>query len=86
MKVSESQKKVLRLMAEGWALGTEVGIYNRAWLQRDGLGRGGPVEYIRSPTVEALCVKKLIVAKRTFPNTTWSLTKQGKEVAESLCK
>ena len=33
--------EIIRLLGEGWELGIGHGLHARAWMQKDGLGRGG---------------------------------------------
>lgn len=89
MKLSEGQSKVIRLMQEGWALGshlTQIGhtrLIERGVLQKHGLGHGAPMEDVNIRTINALVRKKLITK---HPNklvmvqpTRYSLTEKGKE-------
>jgi len=74
VKLSNPQQKVIDLMKAGWELGVNGGINNRAWLQRDGCGRGGPTEDVHFNTFYALYKRHLIVIKKAgFPTATWRL-------------
>lgn len=81
MKISKPQMKVLRLMADGWELGVSSGITSRRWLQKNGLGRGGPVEDVRQDVFFALYKKGLLKkTKHSFPSSTWGLTDDAMEL------
>jgi len=87
MKLSKHQEKVLKLMGEGWELGTDTyeirhtGLCERGRLQKNGLGRGDPIEYCKIVTVDAL-VKKGLLERLDNPYimikpTRYRLTKEG---------
>lgn len=89
MKLSEGQSKVIRLMQEGWELGSDLDIIGHTGsretgrLQKHGLGHGNPCEDVKIVTINALCRKGLIKKKpnnyvMTQP-TRYSLTEKGKE-------
>ena len=63
MKLSKSQQHVVDLMDQGWHLGMTGGINPEPWLQRDGLGYGGPTERIHRGTFWALWKKRAIINK-----------------------
>lgn len=93
-KLSKTQLNVLRLMSEGWELGSypiQIGftrIVEHAVLQKHGLGHGDPMEKVNIRTINALLRKKLI----RFPSnphpmietTRYWLTEKGRNVATSL--
>lgn len=79
-----SQRKVLQAMADGWELGREDTCAGGFWMQRDGLGRGGPLEEIRNPTGFALLTAGWIkVVKREWPTVQYALTPAGRKALES---
>jgi len=90
MKLSKNQIKVLQLMQQGWELGSSVGtigftvIVRRAWLQKNGIGHGAPIENTKIVTVNSL-VRKGLVEKLSNPYvmtqcTLYRLTSKGKEL------
>lgn len=89
MKLSEGQSKVIRLMQEGWELGSDLGTIGHTRmretgrLQKHGLGHGHPVEVVNIRTINAL-VRKGLITKHpnrlvTIEPTRYSLTEKGKE-------
>jgi len=89
MKLSKHQEKVLRLMGEGWELGTDTyeightGMYEGGRLQKNGLGRGDPIEYCKIVTIDAL-VRKGLLERLNNPYimiqpTRYRLTKEGQQ-------
>lgn len=81
-KLSERQQKIIDLMAAGWELGVSGSMDFRAWLQRDGIGRGGPTENLNGNTFTSLSRRKLIRQKeQRFPTSKWELTEAGRELA-----
>lgn len=78
-KLSETQREVLRLMADGWELGSTGGFEPRYWLQKGGLGKGGETKDIRSTTYLSLLGLGLIEqAAHKFPFVYYRLTEKGK--------
>ena len=74
VRLSKTQEEVVTLMREGWELGQTSGWDHRAWLQKDGIGKGGPTKRVSSSTFHALWKKKVIVEKkRGYPTTTYRL-------------
>lgn len=83
---TELQLKLLKRMAEGWALGQSTSFMASApyWLQRDGVGRGGPTEAVKAGTAQACIDRGWIMRKREdFPTCEWKLTEAGREVANA---
>lgn len=84
MKLSKTQRMVLKMMSEGWELGqVTIPTSDRgAWLQQGGCGRGGRVMTVHHGTLQALWKRELImVNKRGFPSITYKLTEEGKQEA-----
>ena len=74
MKLSKAQQKVVDLMKEGWELGKSQSMSGRAWLQKDGVGRGGPVEKVNTNTFWSLYKKEIIkLKKQSFPTSIYEL-------------
>lgn len=80
MKLSKAQQKIIELMKEGWELGRSTSFAsNRAWVQQDGVGRGGKSEKMSISTFCVLLDKKLIELKKDgFPTSKYQLTELGK--------
>ena len=90
VKLSIQEEKVLKLVSEGWELGTDIyenghtGMCERGRLQKNGLGRGDPIEHCKIVTVDAL-VRKGLLERLDNPYvmikpTRYRLTKKGKIV------
>lgn len=79
-KLSKAQGEVVRLMREGWELGKSEGMSGGAWLQKNGVGRGGETKTISISTYLALYTKRIIAGEYTFPTSKYSLTELGKNV------
>jgi len=66
MKLSKNQNRVIELMNDGWELGSSLStightrLVERAWLQENGLGKGGKTEEVSILTVKSLVRKNLI--------------------------
>ena len=74
MKLSVLQQKVIDLMNEGWELGLTQGFCPRAWLQKNGLGKGGETLNISVATLYSLERNKLIVSQGySYPTRTYKL-------------
>ncbi len=74
-RLSAAQIHVLERMRQGWALCTSEGFDSSCWLQRDGCGKGGLSEKVRSDTWFSLFKRKLIHRKeQRYPTSTWELT------------
>lgn len=79
------QKEVLKLMADGWELGLDIGISGRYWMQQGGCGKGGESRNLHTNTIYFLIRKNMISrTKREFPLEHYALTEEGRKVAESL--
>lgn len=80
-KISSKQTEVLRLMAAGWSLGVHAGV----WLQRDGIGRGGPTLKVRKDVFGALCRRGLVTKIRQgFPSSEYGLSAAGRKALADL--
>lgn len=81
MKLSETQKQIISLMREGWELGASHTFTGWAWMQKDGLGKGGESRNVKSNTFFALIKLNLISCpERHFPHSKYELTELGKTV------
>lgn len=77
MKLTKPQQRVVDRMREGWPLGRSSG---RWWLQRDGVGCGGPTEEVNANTAHALYVRGVIRKSRDYyPLQEWRLSPKWKE-------
>ncbi len=80
IKLSEPQQAVIYLMQEGWELGKSLTMDGRAWMQKNGLGKGGESKDVRTTTLFALVDRGLIEGKaREFPKQRYVLTEKGKQ-------
>lgn len=69
-------------MREGWELGHSCTMDGRAWIQKNGVGRGGDTKEIRANTFQAIYDLDLVVAtERKFPTHKYGLTELGKTCA-----
>lgn len=61
MKLSKRQQEVIDLLTQGWELGCSQG-WTRplCWMQKNGLGKGGPYKPIHRSTVRSLWKRELI--------------------------
>ncbi len=75
--LSPAQQHVIDRMEQGWELGMSRGFNPSCWLQKNGIGRGGETEHIRSTTLDALFKKGLVRRKgnRLDSIATFELTK-----------
>jgi hypothetical protein len=84
IKLSEHQEKVIRLMQKGWELGSCMLSSRRTYcfLQKRGLGKGGPAEDTEIQTVKALVKNGLIEENAKLylylVTTKYVLTEVGK--------
>jgi len=88
ISLSKSQTKVMKLMQEGWELGstiTQIGftiLIERAWLQKNGIGHGDPIEDTKIVTVNALIrkglIKRLPSKSPMIDGHIYRLTEKGK--------
>lgn len=84
MKLSKRQQEVLDLMIAGWELGKDMSAQGSAWLQKDGLGKGGAIVRVRQNTFYSLCRLALIkVTWERFPIKRYGLTEAGKLLANN---
>tara|TARA_Y100000310_G_C20686245_1_gene819215 strand:- start:1215 stop:1466 length:252 start_codon:yes stop_codon:yes gene_type:complete len=73
-KLSRAQQHVLDRMKDGWELGRSSTFEGGAWLQKDGLGRGGQTETVNSATLIVLWRNGLIVPVGShFPTQKYTL-------------
>ena len=90
MKLSKQQKRIMELLQDGWELGVHTctsgytKIFRRAILQKNGLGKGAPLEDAKATSVFALEKMGLIkqTDEPTYPMvrpTRYELTKEGEE-------
>ena len=85
-KLNPAQLGVLKLMAEGWELGVSSSAQgSRAWLQKEGLGKGGEVQSLSIATVHALRKRGFIVSltEYGFPTGCNTLTDAGRKQVET---
>ena len=77
-KLTKLQQHVVGRMNEGWALGLSTGIAPNAWLQQNGLGRGGATEKVNIATFSGLHRRGVIRNKNTsqFPSVAYVLTEK----------
>lgn len=80
MKLSKTQIKVLSLMRDGWEMGASDGLYFTIWLQKNGVGRGGPTEKVNGRTFISLEERKLIkTSKNGYPTKKYVIADAGIE-------
>ena len=80
MKLSKTQQEVINKMKDGWELGrTTMGLYSpRCWLQKGGLGKGGPTIDVSWATVKALHFHHQLISQiEDFPTIRYKLTQKG---------
>lgn len=80
MKLSKAQLEIITLMQAGWEMGkSEAFSSNHAWVQKDGVGRGGESKNMSIATFTSLLEKKMIEIKhKSFPTSKYQLTDLGK--------
>ncbi len=71
MALSKSQQLVIDKMKEGWELGSST--MGRAWLQKNGLGRGGETMGVHRNTLHSLYKMGLIKHIYGFPTSHHTL-------------
>ena len=76
--LSPAMQHVLDRMTEGWALGRSSTVLDGGlcWLQKNGVGQGGPCEDVKRATVDALHDRGLILYHYAFPSATYTLTQK----------
>ena len=80
MKISPLQQHIINRLEEGWSLGFGSGISPRVWLQRDGVGRGGPTEDVNKGSFFALLRRGVIhQTKDGFPTSEYGLVNYDPE-------
>jgi hypothetical protein len=62
-KLSKLQTEIVELMRQGWHLGWGQGYSPRAWLQRNGIGRGGPTKEVHLSTFLSLRHNRIVKLK-----------------------
>ena len=83
-KPTAHQLAVLRKMRDGWELGLDTGMDAYAWLQRNGLGRGGDTQSVSLNTLYALVSRKLLErGGYNYPTQRFILTAKGREAADA---
>lgn len=83
-KPTKKQMEILSLMDAGWEMGVSSGLQFSAWLQINGVGRGGKVVRLHANTFSGLSHRGLIKQKKYgFPTSIWELTEAGKKAAKS---
>jgi hypothetical protein len=83
IKLSDKQKEVIRLMREGWGTAITYGMYAGAWMQKNGIGKGGESKSLRPDTVHRLIDLKLIEdnnESKRYSDKHFSLTELGKTI------
>lgn len=82
-KLTEPQKDIIRLMKSGWQLGKSRSMFNRerAWLQYNGIGKGGESKQVNKATFEKLRDNGLIEQTDCETmHTIWELTEEGLKI------
>ena len=54
VKLTPTMKEVMVKIREGWAVGYSHGLNPHAWIQKNGVGRGGEAMHVRLDTFFAL--------------------------------
>lgn len=60
-------------MKNGWELGMNEGLISKAWLQKNGLHKGGEIKNIHLNTLYSMLNKKLIIQKEKQSNDPYWL-------------
>lgn len=82
-----AQVRILLRLVEGWHLAQSTTYAGGCWLQRDGIGKGGPAEVANAGTVNALWSNGLLRCSRDdFPVRELVLTKAGREAARAALR
>lgn len=75
IKLSKLQQDVIDKLREGWELGLSMTMDGGAWMQKDGLGRGGESMNVKKNTFFALRDKGIIKrVSENFPTARYVLT------------
>ncbi len=83
-KPTPAMLEVLRMMANGWELGLNAYPGGQGyWMQRGGLGRGGPAKGVNSNTASGLLQRGLFTLGEGFPTRPATLTETGRKIAEA---
>lgn len=83
-KLSKTQIELLRLMNNGWELGSSMTLNDGCYIQQDGIGKGGKSQSVNSNTLDSLYYHKCITINfESFPSRHYKLTEKGKQYAES---
>ncbi len=78
-KPTKKQLEILTLMKEGWEMGVSTGLTFHAWIQKDGVGRGGDTVKLHGNTFSGLSHRGFIApTERRFPTSIWILTETGR--------
>lgn len=73
-KLTPAMLTVLRDMLDGWELGHNTTLRGRCWMQKGGIGCGGPSKDVKTTTVHGLYQRGLIepIGPR-FPNQSYRI-------------
>lgn len=79
-KLTARQLQVVEKLKEGWELGAgNVGNNFRAWMQKNGLGKGGPTIEVHTSTFTGLLHRNIIEQKKhSFPSSLYGLRQSEK--------
>lgn len=81
MKLTEVEKRVLKVIVQGWTLKSHRFLDGRKVYRLHPLDEGDE-ESVAWETVDALREKGLIDSNKKFPAATYLLTERGREVVE----
>lgn len=85
-KLTPPQKEVLKLMCEGWELGSSAGWRStpaRYWLQKGGIGHSGETKRVRANTVRTLHEQGYIHPLNDYASSRrYRLGVRGTEIAQ----
>ena len=83
-KPTKKQMEILTLMDSGWEMGVSSAFDFSAWVQKDGVGRGGAVVRLHANTFSGLSHRGFIEpAKHGYPSSIWKLTESGRAAARA---
>lgn len=75
MILTKNQSEIVKLMSEGWQLGSTNGIEVRTWLQKGGCGKGGESKNVNATSVNALLFRGIIIVDiDCYPTKTFKLS------------